>query len=349
MRTILIAAILALPVAPAIADIPARLVPDRARATPVTTPDADLPHGTPDWMATGTAIRLPAEGAARGTVLMLPGLGLDTSIYTGTPDGRPGWAQLFAAEGYDVIAWNSPVLDVHEEPGDRPAARRWSEEEIWSRWGIGASFGTAYEDTAFPVAQFENFAASLPEYASAGGGGRTTEVTGKASPADAGSGAEPGGRQRSAAGEAVASDGPGAAPAELANLRTLMDEECPCTVMAHSAAGSLAAALIETDPQLFEALVLLEPVGIPEDPAALGLSPGTLPVVAVYGDRIDARRQTGRKDSVSAFVTAMGDDALMIDLVEEGIRGNTHLFMLDTNAADIADRVLSALPDPGTD
>jgi len=38
----------------------------------------------------------------------VPGAGLSSSIYLGTPDGREGWAQYFARHGHPVYAVDLP-------------------------------------------------------------------------------------------------------------------------------------------------------------------------------------------------------------------------------------------------
>lgn len=45
----------------------------------------------------------PAAGAAKGTVVMVHGGSQSGSCYVVTPDGRPGWAPIFAERGYRVV------------------------------------------------------------------------------------------------------------------------------------------------------------------------------------------------------------------------------------------------------
>ncbi|MBL7939597.1 MAG: hypothetical protein JNL43_09575 [Flavobacteriales bacterium] len=44
-------------------------------------------------------------------IVMVPGLNLSTYLYVTTPDGRRGWADLFADHGYDVYMVNDPRHD----------------------------------------------------------------------------------------------------------------------------------------------------------------------------------------------------------------------------------------------
>lgn len=87
-----------------------------------------------------TFVRFDSQGDSKGAVLLLPGFGLSSLIYTETPDGRDGWAQSLAAEGYTVYAYNGPRLQVHG--GAVVDGRVWQKEQIWRRWGIGSKYPT---------------------------------------------------------------------------------------------------------------------------------------------------------------------------------------------------------------
>lgn len=129
-------------------------------------------------------------------------------------------------------------------------------------------------------------------------------------------------------------------PEEVANVSALMRDVCPCTVMAHSAAGTLATAVLQADPSLFEALVLLEPVGVPANPSEIGLEAGALDVLALHGDRIEERNQTRRYDAVSKFIDALGESGQFLSLPDEGIYGSTHLYMIDKNSDEVLGYIL---------
>jgi len=47
----------------------------------------------------------------KSTVVMIHGSNLSTYIFTTTPDGRDGWSELFADDGYDVYMINDPRFD----------------------------------------------------------------------------------------------------------------------------------------------------------------------------------------------------------------------------------------------
>jgi pimeloyl-ACP methyl ester carboxylesterase len=241
------------------------------------------------------------------TIVLLPGLGLPASLYLGTPDGRPGWAQELAAAGLRVFA----VDPVNTGPsGIDPAAASaglavWSlatrRGNLWQRWGFGDEIGEPYADVRYPVEHIDRLYASFPVRA-AGGRGRGRE------------------------------DGTANA------LVTLLEQTGPATLLAHSFSWRSAAAVLERRPELVDAMIVVEPTGCPSAAPVSARWSGKR-FLAVYGDYIDSRGQTGRKDRCRAAVTRLagaGHDATMLDLVERGIRGNTHLMMQDDNAGAIA-------------
>jgi hypothetical protein len=95
----------------------------------------------------------PENGRQGVSVVMIPGLNLSSYIYLTTPDGRPGWTQEFADDGYDVYVINDPDFDFSRgfsvapfttvpttgaPPADPSATQGW-QQDIWRRWGFGSS------------------------------------------------------------------------------------------------------------------------------------------------------------------------------------------------------------------
>ncbi|MBU8861639.1 MULTISPECIES: hypothetical protein [unclassified Micromonospora] len=269
------------------------------------------------WTGQAMVHRLVPAGADQPPVIMMPGLGLSSSIFLTTPDGREGWAQQAARAGHPVYVLDEPSLAVsgfdvrpfnavaagESPPESQPKMSVWTEEEIWPRWGFGESPGQPYPDTRFPVQDIDQFLAALPPYWRSDSGGR----------------------------------GPGATAQEQA-LLALLERTGPAILLAHSAAGSAAFAVADQHPEQVVAVVAVEPVGCP---AEAGQVP-TAPTIAVYGDRIAERRQTGRLDacrSTVGLVDAGGHPGRLVYLPDEGVRGNTHLMMQDDNSADIWHRI----------
>lgn len=111
----------------------------------------------------------------RPPVVMVPGMGLTSYLYLGTPDGREGWAQIFARVGYPVYVFDEPNnaiagFDVgpfnaspysQRETGDSPGFMLWSNETVWRRWGIGPQPGVPFEDTLYPTEHIWQLYSSL--------------------------------------------------------------------------------------------------------------------------------------------------------------------------------------------
>lgn len=258
----------------------------------------------------------PENGRQGVSVVMIPGLNLSSYIYLTTPDGRPGWAQEFADDGYDVYVINDPGFDFSRgfsvapftnvptagaPPADPAATQGW-QQDIWRRWGFGSSQGSPYPDTRFPTAHFGGFAANYP-YLRSGGASYSGAII------------------------------------------ALLDQIGPSLLMAHSAGGPQAVTAAKARPNLVPSLILIEPTSPPtaaDFPALAGMS-----LIGVYGDYIDSRNQGNRKlatEAAAALHLQNGGRGEVISLPEElGIFGNTHLMMQDNNSAFIADLILDWL------
>lgn len=246
-------------------------------------------------------------------VVMVPGLGLSASMYTGTPDGRDGWASIWAGKGYDVYVIDAPFT----EPSGIDASRmtglsRWSLSRVYSKWGFGAVNGEPYPNSQYPTDYMAELEASFPLYFSPPAAGQYASV-------------------------ALAN-----------NLQTLLADIGPATLMVHSAAGAAGFELLARAGAVeqLKALVLLEPVGCPSEEILTIPKITQLPVVALYGDFIAERGQTSRynacKSSVNTLLANNGI-AAFIDLPAMGIEGNSHLYVQAYNNGDIASLLLGAL------
>jgi len=252
-------------------------------------------------------------------IIMIPGLNLSSYIFLTTPDGREGWAQQFAAAGYDVYVINDPRFDfsrgfnvegfekVPEEgapPADSTAVQGW-QQDIWRRWGFGSAEDDPYPDAQFPTDDFDEFVANYPYLSRS-----------NASYADA--------------------------------IAALLEQTGPAILMPHSAGGPQAVRAALEKPDQVTGFVLVEPTGPPtesEFPALAGKF-----MLGVYGDYIDSRRQAGRKAGVEAAAVLFsqnGGPAEVISMPEDHrVNGNSHLMMEDENNADIADLIIDWLADP---
>ena len=312
---------------------------------------------------------VPETDRPGSPVVMYPGLGLSSYIYLSTPDGREGWGQAFARRGFSAYVYD-PVntgpsgfavgpFRSADEPA--PGVNTWSIGQVWRRWGFGDAPGEPYADARFPTDHMDQFYASWPPrvggggggMGGAGGGGMAAAANGGGMAAGGGAAMGAGGRGAGGGGAMGAggqAGGGGVPAAESTNpnvlaLEALLRRTGPAVLMPHSAGGPVIFNTARRNPDLVSAIVVLEPTGCPtaaEDVESIA----HIPFLAVYGDYIESRNQTGRLEScraTAALVREMGGRGEMLELTEQGIRGNSHMLMQDDNSAAIAARVMDWL------
>jgi pimeloyl-ACP methyl ester carboxylesterase len=319
-----------------------------------TTADADT---TPvvDDRAKVHRVGSPETGDGK-PVVMVPGLGLSPYIYLTTPDGRNGWAEHFADAGRPAYAFDPPKnvssggLNPAAFDGDGtaslPGLSRWSLDRAWPTWGFGPEVGDPYEEVRYPTDHADQLVSSFPAYASGtGGGGRG----GGASGGSGGQRGDSGGGQQGDTGGGQQGGGGGgrfASEREVAALLALLEEVGPATVVVHSAGGATGFEAATRRPELVEEIVAVEPVGCPTDSETVSEMVGEGKFMAVYGDYVEERGQSGRLSACRTTVeltAETGGSSKLLSLPDEGVAGNTHLMMQDDNNLAIADRILDWL------
>ncbi|MEX3972745.1 hydrolase [Paraburkholderia caribensis] len=118
----------------------------------------------------------------------------------------------------------------------------------------------------------------------------------------------------------------------------------PCALLGFSQGGGLVFDAAEAARDLVRACVALEPHGAPASFDA-GL-PGT-PALVVFGDFIEEdqawRAHAARASASIEAWNAAGGEGVRIDLPALGMRGNTHMMMMDENSDDVLRVVLDWL------
>jgi len=126
--------------------------------------------------------------------------------------------------------------------------------------------------------------------------------------------------------------------ATIAAYTALVDKVCPCVLVFHSQAGQFGFKVAQARPDKVKALVAVEPAGIGDPKQAAVLK--AIPTLLVYGDGIeqDARWPTIRKTGVGFgdAIRAAGGSVEVVDLPKAGIRGNSHMLMMDRNNLEVA-------------
>ncbi|MFN5666293.1 MAG: esterase, partial [Bradyrhizobium sp.] len=128
-----------------------------------------------------------------------------------------------------------------------------------------------------------------------------------------------------------------------------IDRVGPCIILFHSQAGTFGFKVAQARPDKVKALIAIEPAGV-GDPAKVDALKN-IPTLMVYGDYIerDSRwpkiRATG--GAFADAISAAGGSADVVDLPKVGIKGNSHMMMMDKNNAEVAGLIQTWLEGKG--
>ena len=248
---------------------------------------------------------LPAQKRGALPLLMWHGGGLTGVTYETTPDGRPGWMSYFLKKGWDV--YNSDAVE-RGRAGWAMFPQILKGEPVflttanpWERFRIGPGAGSydakrTLPGTQFPVEGYANFVRQSVP--------RWTTTD-----------------------EAI-----------IAAYTALVDKVCPCAILFHSQAGQFGFKVAQARPDKVKALIAVEPAGQGDFKQAGKLA--DIPTLFIYGDYIeqDARWPTIRRTGVSfgEEIARAGGKVEVVDLPKAGIKGNSHMVMMDRNSDQVA-------------
>jgi len=252
---------------------------------------------------------VPSQQRGKLPLLMWHGGGLTGVTYETKPDGGEGWLNHFIKQGWTV--YNSDAVErgrsgwamYPEITKTEPVFL--TKENPFERFRIGAGPNSYNKDVAkmkplpgnqFPLEGYDNF---------------TKQVVPRWTSTDA---------------------------PIIAAYTALVDKVCPCIVLAHSQGGPFAYLVAQARPDKVKALVLVEPAGVGDAANVSALK--NIPSVSIYGDYVDtdARWPTIRANNMKFqdAIRAAGGSAELINLPAMGIKGNSHMMMMDKNSGDIA-------------
>jgi hypothetical protein len=219
----------------------------------------------------------------------------------------PGWQQWFLNAGYDVYVsdavergragWARFPEIFKSEPMFRTKKEAWILFRIGSNYEVGGQ-RAAFDGQLFPIEAFDQFAKQgVPRWV-------TNDV-----------------------------------PTQKA-YDTLVQKVCPCIVVVHSQGGNFGFNAALNAPDKIKALVAVEPSGAP-DPAKVDLAKlKGVPHLFVWGDYLDKNpawpRLVAAPNRYREALAAAGVNADVYDLPAMGIKGNTHMLMMDRNSDDVA-------------
>ena len=240
-------------------------------------------------------------------IILTHGGGLSGVGWESTPDGRPGWQQYFLNAGFDV------VIPDQVERG-RSTWSRWPEvytsapifrtaQEGWTLFRIGPTYAT---DPSARVAE-PNTQFPLAAYDNFVGSFNARWTTT----------------------DAIAQ----------AAYDQMVDKECPCILVAHSAGSGFAIRAALRAPDKIRALIGLEPSASP-DPATVDMARlKGIPMLFVWGDHL-ADFPDWKKIVVNPYkfqdAQAAQGHMDVVHLPDRGIMGNTHMMMIDRNSDQVA-------------
>ncbi len=263
---------------------------------------------------------IPAGSEGKLPIIMVHGSNHTGMTYETTPDGREGWATWFVRQGYpvyvvdqagrgrsgfDPTAINEAV--AKQDASLLPAAgfQRYAWQGAWVNFLFGPKYPEAWPDQRFPVQAMRQYTAQLVP---------NTEVT------------LVGGTQNT-----------------INDLALLLDRIGPAVMIVHSQSGVMGLGAVVKRPNLVKGLISVEggcePV-LPEDVAS---AYSKTPFLSFWGDHSpgapgangDARRK-GCRNTVHLFKAAGGNAQLLL-LPDRGIKGNSHMLMMDDNNLELAE------------
>lgn len=245
---------------------------------------------------------------ARLPLLMWHGGGLTGVTWETTPDGRPGWQMFFLRQGHDVYVsdamergrsgWARSPEIFAGEPVFRTLGEGWGLFRVGPAdgWHSDPAQRRAFADSKFPLAAWNQF-----------------------------------GKQ--SVPRWVTTD------AQIQRAYdALVQQVCPCVIMVHSQGGNFGFTAALNAPDKVAALIAVEPSGAPPvgaDAAKLK----AIPHLVVWGDHMDQpfwQRIRPNIERWQAAIRDAGGKAETLDLPARGLRGNSHMLMMDTNSDEVA-------------
>jgi pimeloyl-ACP methyl ester carboxylesterase len=259
---------------------------------------------------------------AKYPLLFWHGGGLAGVTWETKPDGQPGWQNYFMQRGHDVYvsdavergraSWARYPEIFKTEPFFR------TKKEAWELFRLGPkdSYNTDpakrvahAAGTQFPVEAFDQFGKQgVPRWA-------TNDA------------------------------------ASQSAYNAYVDKVCPCVIIVHSQGGNFTFSAALKNPTKIKGVIAVEPSGAP-DPSKVDLSAlKGIPHLFVWGDYLDQealwQRITPNIDKFETALRVQGTDVTHLALPKQGIKGNSHMLMMDKNSDQIAAMIQKWMNDKG--
>ena len=303
-----------------------------AQTTTTNFPDSATNTPTPGQITVDqmyVQYRIP-KNVTGPAIIMVHGSGHTGVTYETTPDGREGWATYFARKGFPVYVvdhvgrgrsgFDPTAINrarAESNPSLLASVPLTTRERAYPNFLIGAKYPTPYPGQQFPVeAQDQYFAQLVPNTETLLPGGGTNTV--KA-------------------------------------LDALVDKIGPAVVMVHSQSGGYGLQLIRERADKVRAFIDIEGSCGPLSSDDVSKSFRKVPSLVVFGDYTEGsngpngdERRKQCNESVDA-INGAGGTAKFLYLPALGIKGNSHMLMMDKNNLQIADLIIGWLGPAGAE
>ncbi|MEJ0077757.1 MAG: esterase [Alphaproteobacteria bacterium] len=248
-----------------------------------------------------------AQPKAKVPLLLWHGGGLTGVTWETKPDGKPGWQQFFLQAGYDTYvsdavergraSWARYPEIFKTEPVFRTKKEAWELFRFGPLYEPGGKRET-FEGQQFPVEALDNFMRQgVPRWLT------NDAATQKA-------------------------------------YDELVQKVCPCIIVVHSQGANFGFNAALTAPDKVKALVAVEPSGAPDPAKADAAKVKGIPLLVVWGDYHDKhaiwQKIRPQPEKWAAAIKQAGGTVDTFDLPKMGIKGNTHMLMMDRNSDEVA-------------
>lgn len=232
-----------------------------------------------------------------------------------TPDGRPGWQMFFLRAGFDTYVCDavergrsgwSPYPEIYHTA---PIFR--TRNEAWDLFRIGPPEGYSSDTSACAPYHGSRFPKNCLEQFSAQFVPRWTNH----------------GRET------------------LDAYFEALEAVGPVWLIAHSQGGNFALEAAAQHPEFFKGVVIIEPASAPPE---IG-NATKVPHLFVWGDFIDnSKTWISYREATERYVDKLlhsDGNVEVLDLPAQGIKGNSHVPMMDTNSNTIAGHIVDWISD----
>lgn len=266
--------------------------------------------------------QVPRHAAGNIPIVMIHGCCLTAKSWEDTPDGRMGWYEYFvrmnhavylpdqtsrARSGFDATSINEVTLG-QRSPSDLPALFTFGRNSAWDLFRFGPRYPEIWPDEQFPMEAINEFSKQvIPD-------------------------------------ENATLPDPNPTYANLAQTAVLAGG---AVVVGHSESGFFPEQAALTNSAGIRGMISIEG-RCPSLTQAQITSLSKIPVLFIFGDHIagsDVSKTlwTANVDdcsNVTRQINAAGGNAQIWELPKLGLRGNSHMLMMDRNNLQIADMIL---------